>query len=266
MNKESSNLIEVRSKRLVTPNLKPDHELEDGVEDRQSKVPGFEQNKIATLNVLMVGAGGLGSEIGEGLVRKGVGALYILDPDAVELSNLNRQKFHKEDLYKNKAHCLAKNLQNEGAMGTKLISQGISFQQAVKEQPHLMPDIVICGVDNDPARIAVSRFCVVKEIPAIFTAVSMEADHGYVMIQKPGEACWGCAFPESVNNNREPCPGSPAVKDILKLMGAIVLYAVDSLFMERVITWSYRDVYLSDPSFDSYGSISKKDDCPICGN
>lgn len=250
---------------MKTPDLKPDNEFEDGVEDRQSKVPGFKQSRIEELDVLMAGAGGLGSEIGEGLVRKGVGTLRILDHDSVELSNLNRQKFYEKDLYQNKAHSLAENLRIEGAFGTNLISHGTSFQQLIKGKQDLKPDVVICGVDNDQARVAVSKYCLEEEIPGVFTAVSRKADHGYVMIQKPGEACWGCAFPDSAKNQKSPCPGSPAVKDILKLMGAIVLYAVDSLFMERAITWNFRDIYLSDPSFDSTGTVKEKEDCPICG-
>lgn len=213
----------------------------------------------------MVGAGGLGAEIGEGLVRKGVGWIMILDDDTVELSNLNRQKFYRRDLYKNKATSLARNLRDEGAMGTVLMPYEMRFQDALKRGVDLPCDLVICGVDNNPTRTEVARYCYKRDIPAIFTAVSLEADHGYVMVQEPGEACWGCALPYAARDQEEPCPGSPAVKDVLKLMGALVIYAVDSLFMDRPRRWNYREIYLPDGEFDQASVVKKKNKCPICG-
>ncbi|MFC1893599.1 ThiF family adenylyltransferase [Chloroflexota bacterium] len=57
----------------------------------------------------LIGAGGLGSPVALWLVRKGLGTLTIYDGDTVDLSNLHRQLFYKEDLYKRKAIQLAKN-------------------------------------------------------------------------------------------------------------------------------------------------------------
>lgn len=45
-------------------------------------------------------------------------------------------------------------------------------------------DAAICGVDNNPARIAASRYFRGLKIPVIFTAVSADADHGYVFVQE----------------------------------------------------------------------------------
>jgi adenylyltransferase/sulfurtransferase len=56
-------------------------------------LPGFAQGRLSAAKGILVGAGGIGSEIAEGLVRKGIGAVRILDHDDVEVSNLNRQFF-----------------------------------------------------------------------------------------------------------------------------------------------------------------------------
>jgi hypothetical protein len=94
--------------------------------------------------------------------------------------------------------------------------------------------VAIVGVDNNPGRIAASRFYWKQGVPVIFTAVSREADHGYVFIQKPGEACFGCLSPQAVNDETYPCSDRPAVKDILKVVAGIVVYAVDTLLMRRL--------------------------------
>ena len=264
MAKKSSSSIRSKVARFKCPSLKPDHHMKDGVSDRQEKVEGFNQVALAELTVLLIGAGGLGTEIGEGLVRKGLGTLIICDGDKVELSNLNRQKFYKKDLYKNKSTSLARNLREEGAMGTNIIAYEEKFQQLTKRVT--VADLLIGAVDNNATRRDIAKFCMKKKLPGIFTGVSEQADHGYVFVQKPGEACWGCALPGAVENEDTPCSGTPAVKDVLKLMGAVVLYAVDSLFMERKISWNFRDIYLSDPDFDCWGKVEPWDHCNICGS
>lgn len=48
-------------------------------------------DKLRNSNVLLLGVGGVGSYIAEGLIRGGVGKLTIVDNDDVALTNLNRQ-------------------------------------------------------------------------------------------------------------------------------------------------------------------------------
>ena len=60
------------------------------------------------------------------------------------------------------------------------------------------------------------------------------------------------------------CPGVPAVKDILKVMAGIVLYAVDTLVMERPRLWNYRDVLLDGSIPDAVRTITRRPECPLC--
>ncbi|MCQ2545933.1 MAG: tRNA threonylcarbamoyladenosine dehydratase [Clostridia bacterium] len=46
---------------------------------------------LADARVLLFGVGGVGSYVGEGLARAGVGALTIVDKDVVDVTNINRQ-------------------------------------------------------------------------------------------------------------------------------------------------------------------------------
>ena len=78
-------------------------DFNESLTDRQEKVLGFRQSVMDSLRVLQIGAGGLGGEIAQGLARKGVGTIKLFDGDAVSFSNLSRQFFYKEDLYRNKA-------------------------------------------------------------------------------------------------------------------------------------------------------------------
>src|SRR5258707_928685 len=84
-----------------------------GAEDRQRLIPGFDQSVFSRSHTLCVGAGGIVSQIAPTLARKGIGQITLLDDDFVEVSNLNRQRFHIKDVGRNKALALAENLQTE---------------------------------------------------------------------------------------------------------------------------------------------------------
>lgn len=240
--------------------------------DRQSGIPGFNQEKLSAARIILVGAGGLGSEIGEGLARKGAGLIKIFDPDLVEPSNLNRQLFFKKDLYKSKALSLAKNLSQMGFGKTKLMAYPHSFEDAMAQNDNLTCSLAIVGVDNNLCRVSAAKYYYRRSIPVIFTAVSEDGNAGYVFIQESREdkPCFGCLKPEAIKEvesgiHRFPCPGTPAIKDILKIMGGLVIFAVDTLLMDRNREWNYRVIYL-DGSVPSGSSILKrKENCLLCG-
>ena len=244
---------------------KSDNPLVASVEDRQGRVPGFSQKALSELTVLLVGAGAMGGEIAEGLVRKGVGTLKILDFDTVTLSNLNRQFFFPEDLHHPKAWALARNLEPHGAMGTKLIAWNVTFEQAQERDVDLNCNVAISAVDDDRTRVAISKFAMTRSIPALFGGASTAADNAYVFVQETGGACFGCAFPDEVNNARSPCPGSPAIKDLFKGLACLALYATDSLVMQRPRRWQLYILCPADATFTVSGSVDRRPDCALCG-
>jgi molybdopterin/thiamine biosynthesis adenylyltransferase len=234
-----------------------------GAEDRQRKIPGFDQEKFSRSHVLCVGAGGIISNIAPTLCRKGIGKITLLDHDLVEASNLNRQRFYPKDIGKNKAVALAETLQPECIVATEIHGVPLRLEAAVAMGIDLSSDVVICGVDNNPTRVAASQLFRSRSVPTIFTAVSVDGDHGYVFVQERLGPCIGCLFPDMPEDRHFPCPGTPAIADILQLVGALAIYAVDSLLLTRSRRWNYRSIHLSDGSNDAAAMIQNRVCCPL---
>lgn len=68
------------------------------------------QRKFTNASVAVCGLGGLGSNIAVSLARAGVGTLYLIDFDKVDISNLNRQQYFVSQLGLDKTQALKDNL------------------------------------------------------------------------------------------------------------------------------------------------------------
>lgn len=252
----------LKSSKYCTKEVKP-LSSDESVTDRQERVIGFDQSIMNSLRVVQIGAGGLGGEITQGLVRKGVGLLKIFDSDTVELSNLSRQFFYEGDLYKNKAVCLAKNLVKEGVKRTQILAYPFMIQKAIEEKVDVNCDIAICAPDNDDARIFTAKYFNNKA-PVIFTGLDQNVNTGYIFIQEPSRACIGCALPHTVSNKREPCPNTPAVIDLVKIIAGLTLFAIDSTVMKRKRNWNYRQIFMGGFVPEVVKKIDRKENCALC--
>jgi len=235
------------------------------VTHRQELIAGFNQACLTKASGVLIGAGGIGGEVGEGLCRKGVGHLRIFDHDVVEHTNLNRQHFFEEDIGRNKAGCLARNLAAHCHAGTTLEGHPLSFEDAVALNRNLSASFVVCGVDKREARVAVSEYYRHLAIPVIFIAVDLLAECGHVFVQESATTapCFGCAFPNPLTAGKTPC-FVPSSKDILKVTAGLCLYAVDSLLMDRKRNWNYRRVHLAGYAPDVLIHVERNAKCPLC--
>jgi molybdopterin/thiamine biosynthesis adenylyltransferase len=227
-------------------------------------VPGFDQLILTRSTIILIGLGGVGSQIALALARKGVGNLVLLDHDIVEPSNLPRQVYYPRDVGKPKAYALTANLAREGFCKQTISGYHLSFQDAIARGIDLSGSLAIVGVDSNPGRIAASSYYRKRGVPVIFSAVSRAADKGYVFVQQSAGPCFGCLFPGSINDNTTPCPGTPAIVDILKVVAGIAVYAADSLLMPRPRHWNYKAISLSSGG-DCTWTIAKRSDCKLCG-
>lgn len=255
------------SETYQCPQVSPCERGEAGVADRQDRIPGFDTARLARARVLLVGCGGLNGNVAVGLARKGVGHLDLCDDDVVEVSNLNRQPFYYDDLYRSKALRLALNVGREGQLGTTCRGHFVRFSGESAEALAEGIDLAIVGVDNNLTRAFASQFFRARGIPAVFSAVSENSDYGWTFVGEPDGACIGCVFPRMAATTRtfQPCRASPAVANILLTMAGLILYAVDSLLMGLPRRWNLHTIHLVDGSPDCSTVVRPRPGCALCG-
>lgn len=233
--------------------------------DRFRRIAGANQQILSQTHIDLIGGGGLGGEVGHGLVRKGIGQLTICDKDNVDKTNLARQYFYAKDVGRPKAVALAQNLLLHATDHTLIEGYAASFQHLVAQGVTIQGDIAVVGVDNNATRIAAAKHYLDRHIPVIFLAVDVQASRGYVFVQtsQPGDSCFQCLYPDAPTDNRiYGCAGASI--EILKIMAGIALYAIDSLLMARPRPWNYKAVFL-DQGGDGQQQIGQRPSCPLCG-
>jgi len=124
-------------------------------------------------------------------------------------------------------------------------------------------DLVICGVDNNTARRAVSAWAYRHNIPAIIAGFAIDSSSGYVMTQVPSETCWLCMFPQFENDGSYPC-ALPSTGDIVAITTGWMGYAADTFVGTRGREWNLKTFYLDGALPDRTVTILPRPSCPIC--
>lgn len=161
-------------------------------------VGGAGQMALLKARVLVVGAGGLGSPLLEYLAAAGVGTLGIVDDDAVELSNLQRQIIHTTpDVGVLKATSAAEKVKALNPdVSVALHTVRLNADNAAEVIAQY--DIVADGTDNFATRHIVSDTCVALRKTLVSAALG--PFEGQVATFKPhagdGLPCYRCFLPE----------------------------------------------------------------------
>src|SRR5256714_13054812 len=114
------------------------------------EVGGAGQRKLLNTSVLLLGAGGLGSPAAMYLAAAGVGKLGILDFDAVDASNLQRQLLHGvEDLGRPKVDSAEDTLQGLNP-DVQVVKHPVHVNSENAFEIFRPYDLIVYGTDKFP--------------------------------------------------------------------------------------------------------------------
>lgn len=156
------------------------------------------QSCLLAAKVLVIGAGGLGSSAIAYLAAAGIGKIGIVEPDRVELSNLQRQiLFETADIGRSKAASARDRIQEVNPdCDIEIFEERITAENASKLVRDY--DIVVDGSDNFTTRFAVAGACMREKKPLISAAISgffaqLSTFKPYLGSSHP---CYRCLVPE----------------------------------------------------------------------
>jgi len=160
------------------------------------------QRRLNAARVLCIGAGGLGSPAALYLAAAGVGKIGIVDPDDVDLSNLQRQILHgTKDVGRKKVESARDRLREMNPhIDIELHECRFSSNNALDLVSGY--DVVVDGSDNFPTRYLSNDVCVWAQKPNIYGSVFRFDGQATVFAPHLGGPCYRCLFPEP------PAPGT----------------------------------------------------------
>lgn len=156
------------------------------------------QAALLASRVMIVGLGGLGSPVALYLAAAGVGHLLLVDDDAVDVSNLQRQIIHGQaSLGQNKAQSAAAQIQalNPGVT-TRVIAQRLS-DEALFEQVAQVDVLVDCS-DNFATRQALN-LASQRQIKPLISGAAIRWE-GQISVFDPRQnqsPCYACLYPDT---------------------------------------------------------------------
>jgi sulfur-carrier protein adenylyltransferase/sulfurtransferase len=225
------------------------------------------QLRLLQSRVLLIGAGGLGSPASLYLAAAGVGTLGIVDDDAVDETNLQRQIVHStERLGDSKADSAKQTIEALNPDVTVKVFKERLTSENVDRILGEGWDVIVDGADNFPTRYLLNDASVWHRIPVVHG--SIYRFEGHVTVFKPFEGpCYRCLFPQPPPPELAPsCAeggvlgvlpgviGSLQANEALKLALGIGEPLVARLQMFDALAGEFTEIRLRrDP------------ECPVCG-
>jgi len=225
------------------------------------------QLKLLESRVLLIGAGGLGSPASLYLAAAGVGTIGIVDDDAVDESNLQRQIVHStERLGEPKAESAKRTIE---ALNPDVAVKVFRERLTAENVDRILGegwDVIVDGADNFPTRYLLNDASVWHKIPVVHG--SIYRFEGQTTVFKPYEGpCYRCLFPQPPPPELAPsCAeggvlgvlpgiiGSLQANEALKLALGIGEPLVARLLMFDALEATFTEI-----------SLRRDPECPVCG-
>jgi len=225
------------------------------------------QERLLASHALVIGAGGLGSPVALYLASAGVGHITLVDHDAVDATNLQRQV----------AHTLAR-------VGRPKAESAREAMSAINPDPQittvlqradatlldqLVPQaqVVLDCTDNFATRHAINRACVRHGVPLV-SGAAIRFD-GQLAVYDPhdqGSPCYACVFPESDDMEEVRCATMGVFAPLVGIVGTMqaaealkILTGMGSQLVGRLLMLDGRSMAFTDIR------MGRQPGCAVCG-
>ncbi len=225
------------------------------------------QKKIRAARVLCVGAGGLGSPVLLYLAAAGVGRLGIVDFDAVDLSNLQRQVLHGTDMLGRLKTDSARETLRRLNPDVEVVTHATRLTRANALEILRAYNIVVDGTDNFPTRYLTNDACVLLGKPNVYGSIFRFEGQASLFAPHLGGPCYRCLYPEPPPPGAVPSCAEGGVlgvlpgvigclqaTEVLKLITGAGQSLLGRLLLYDALAMRFREI-----------KVRRDPECPICG-
>ncbi len=180
------------------------------------------QTRILQSHALIIGAGGLGSPVALYLASAGVGQITLVDPDVVDLTNLQRQIAHTTARVGQ-----AKVLSAQAAMAAinpDIVVHTVQTRADAALLDTLVPQasVVLDCTDNFSTRQAINAACVRHCKPLVSgAAIRFDGQVAVFDSRNPQSPCYACLFPPASGAEEVACATMGVFAPLVGMVGAV---------------------------------------------
>jgi molybdopterin/thiamine biosynthesis adenylyltransferase len=225
------------------------------------------QQQLLTSHALIVGAGGLGSPVALYLGSAGVGQITVVDHDAVDVTNLQRQIAHTlADVGQPKAQSIQQAIASINPDVQVNVVTRRADDTLLAELVRLA-DVVIDCTDNFATRHAINRACVTHTKPLVSgAAIRFDGQVTVYDLRDARSPCYACVFPESEKLEEAQCATMGVFAPLVGIIGSVqaaealkLLMKVGRALTGRLLMLDARNMTWSEIS------MPRNADCSVCG-
>jgi molybdopterin/thiamine biosynthesis adenylyltransferase len=180
------------------------------------------QERIRRARALVIGAGGLGSPVALYLGSAGIGRLTLVDDDAVDLTNLQRQVAHTHDRIGQPKVESARAAVLAIAPALDVVAIARRADAAALAELVADADVVLDCSDNFATRQAINVACVAAGVPLVSgAAISFDGQLSTWDTRRADAPCYACVFPPDSAPAEVRCATMGVFAPLVGIVGAM---------------------------------------------
>jgi molybdopterin/thiamine biosynthesis adenylyltransferase len=226
------------------------------------------QQRLMDAHALVIGAGGLGSPVALYLGTAGVGRITLVDHDAVDLTNLQRQIAHNlARVGRPKAQSATEAI---AAINPEVLVKPVVARADAQLLEELVPgaDVVVDCCDNFETRHAINRACAVHRKPLVSgAAIRFDGQVSVFDLRGERSPCYACVFPPTQQFEETRCATMGVFAPLVGIIGAMqaaealkLLAGVGSSLAGRLQMLDGRSMEWNEVR------VARDPACPVCSS
>ncbi|CAM8667225.1 ThiF Dinucleotide-utilizing enzymes involved in molybdopterin and thiamine biosynthesis family 2 [Comamonadaceae bacterium] len=224
------------------------------------------QERICGAHALIIGAGGLGAPAALYLAAAGIGKITLIDPDIVDLTNLQRQIIHTtQNVGRSKVLSASESLKAINPLTEVHTVQALADAAWLANKLATI-DVVLDCCDNFQTRQAVNLACVKARVPLVSGAAIRFDGQISVYDSRAEEApCYACVFPPDDAPPPTQCSTMGVFSPLVGVIGAMQAAEALKLVLGIATTLKSRLLLLDGLRMEwTEMRLPRNPACPVC--